>query len=183
MILTAVSLPQPEDPILAEEDAARLESSPRASLHTLSAPPQYYPPVPQPDTRRLFSYPPTDTRLLPQASAHVSHKTDNNLTLSAILDLNRSMPPLITFPQAHLTGTRKKENVNGLFVAERGKVDLRLAFVGREPVFDRETEGGSSSSAGARQQSKTPRDRIKVHVHSRERMKVECVRADHLGTL
>ncbi|KAL7409826.1 hypothetical protein BDY24DRAFT_197114 [Mrakia frigida] len=82
------------------------------------------------------------------------------------------MPPLLAYPQGHMTDHRKKESVNGYFRSARGRLDLRLGFVGREDSLEEDAHAGSSSTVLA---SASSQDRIKVVAISYDRMKVEVI--------
>lgn len=71
-----------------------------------------------------------------------------------------------------MTDHRKKESVNGYFRSARGRLDLRLGFVGREDSLEEDAHAGSSSTVLA---SASSQDRIKVVAISYDRMKVEVV--------
>ena len=79
-----------------------------------------------------------------------------------------------------MTDPRKKESVNGYFRSARGRLDLRLGFVGREDELDEENaQAGSSSTMVSSGSSK---DRVKVIAISYDRMKVEVVSSKLLST-
>ena len=160
---------EPEHP----SDESTIAGPPPSS--TQLSPPQYYPSSHEPEPRRLFSYRSAELRA-PQSTAHVSHQASSgNLTLSTILDLNVAMPPLLPFPQAHLTSATVKEQVNGHFVAERGRVDVRLGFVGKEPVLDCPDLEGEPPTSSSGLQATIDRERIKAVVQISDRINLECV--------